>query len=239
MNDEELRRRYRRDFTREPIGDRRISPPPSPQAPSPTSSAPPVAPKPSPAVELPEVQPLISDPEHRPRRVKRKRRVRKKILLAVILILLLVGGGFFGYQKLYKKDAVKKHYFPSYITKSEIQIPVYYPVDLPTTFKVNNDYKVLQQDVLYYSVSNKAGDKFYITIQKLPTNFDFEAFKKKFVKPDEYTSAIGANLVGPAGGSLIGSIRTNQNVWIILNSTAVGSVNDMETITRSLLEVSL
>src|SRR5579864_5193046 len=56
------------------------------------------------------------------------------------------------------------HYFPASITSSQITIPVYFPVDLPSGFQVNG-FSVIQHNVLYYVVTSNAGQKFYITMQ--------------------------------------------------------------------------
>jgi hypothetical protein len=214
--EEDLRRRFRRDYTAEPI---RVTSP----AAVPATNTPPPAPQ-APAKDSPTSKFLSP----------------AKLMIAILLIVIVAAGGFFAlHQKHAPKNPVK-HYFPSSITKDQIQIPVYYPINLPGNLIVDsNTFKVIQKNVLYYSVSNRAGDKFYITIQPLASNFDFVAFKKKFVKPDEYQTPIGSNLVGVAGTSLIGSIQTNKNVWILLNSSAIGSISTMETITRSFQEVSL
>ncbi|HEU4607978.1 MAG TPA: hypothetical protein VFS31_07700 [Chitinophagaceae bacterium] len=235
--DEELRNRYRRDFTREPIRANPLPQPSQTQPPAPTSVQPTAPAQTVIAEATPESATAVPIPK--PIKDKsQKRRIGIKPVLIIMIVALLAGSGFTAYNKFLHK-APAKHYFPSYITKEQMQIPVYYPVDLPASFKVNDDYKVIQKNVLYYSVSNRSGDKFYLTIQPYPSSFDMVSFKKKFIKPDEYNTSIGSSLVGVAGSSLLGSTVTNKNVWIIFNSTAVGSIKDMETITRSLQEVPL
>jgi hypothetical protein len=212
-----FRDRYRRDFTRQPTDDHPARPPhrqgitePLPQA----------------------SQALAQHPTHH----HQKKRFIKPILIGLLVIALIAGGTVY-YFKFYK--ASQKHYFPSYIRKDQVNIAVYYPVNLPPGFQVNNDFKLLQDNILYYSVSDSAGTKFYVTIQALPVNFNFQDFKKKFTKPDEYPTAAGDALVGQVGSSVLGSIRTIGNSWIIINSTNLNSVNGMEAVTRAMQPVQL
>jgi hypothetical protein len=158
-------------------------------------------------------------------------------LVVVSAVMLTVVGGTIGY-KYYSSSHKKTHYFPSYITKAQVTVPVYFPITLPAGYKVG-DYKIIRKNIFSYSVANSKGEKFYVTTQPMVSAFNFESFKNKFVNPDEYSTPIGSVLVGVAGADLIGSIQTNQNTWVILNSKAVGSINDMETITRSLRLVEL
>ena len=172
----------------------------------------------------------------------KKSRTKRWLMLAGLIVLLtLAAGGWFLWTKRQTKQAAQpvanQSYFPSGIG-SQMTIPVYYPVNLPAGFSVAS-FAVIKQNVLFYSVTNKAGDKFNVTIQPLPSTFDFVGFQKKFFQPDQYQTPIGSNLVGVAGTTLIGSIQTTKNVWILLNSNSVDQLKDMETITRAFRQVSL
>jgi hypothetical protein len=170
-------------------------------------------------------------------RQKVKKKLSWKYMGISLFVLLLAGVGFVAYQQMYQKKA-EAHYFPSYITKDQFDIPVYYPKDLPVGYTVSN-YKIIKKNILTYSVTNSKNQVFNVTLQTLTTSFDFVKFKKKFVKPDEYNTPIGSNLVGVAGSNLVGSIQTTDSVWILLNSKSTDSIKDMETITRSLRKVEL
>lgn len=216
--DDDIRRRLRPESQR-PAGHRQPAP----------------AQPPRPASQYPDPLPPVRQPLEPASRQRRRFSLRFFIIGLFILILLAATatGAY-----LYHRKVATKHYFPAYITKRDYALAAYYPVNLPAGYSVAG-FKIIQHNILYYSVTNRAGDKFHLTLQSLPTSFDFAAFQKKFENPDQYQTPIGSNLVGIAGSSLIGSIQTSQNVWILLNSTAVGSINSMETITRSLRQVSL
>lgn len=116
----------------------------------------------------------------------------------------------------------------------KVSIPVYYPKNLPTGFTYNNDAKALKPDVLYYSIKGPGSQNFYVTQQAIPANFDFAAFNKKFLKPDSFSTEAGTATAGVAGPSLVGSIRTTKNTWIIINSLDTSVLPQLETVARSL-----
>jgi hypothetical protein len=220
--DEDLRGRFRRDFNqpsvrREPVPVQHHHRPAAPEHSQPLPAALEYTPKPD--------------------RPHRQRNSRKRLILGLLILVIVAGAASGAY--LYKHNSSKKHYFPPTITKKDMNIAVYYPVTLPPGFQIDNDFKVLQSNILYYSVTPPSGKKISLTTQAIPNNFDFNKFKSKFVKPDEYATAIGDSLVGQVGGTVLGSIRTDQNSWVILNSASLDSMNEMETITRSLRQVSL
>jgi hypothetical protein len=220
---EELRNRYRRDYTSEPIKHRQATPKP-------------LAPPANPAIPSSLAVPSLEEraiPKHQPKRNSR-RQSSKTLITVIVLLLIVAGAGAAGYYKFYKKQTpTASAYFPSSIA-SQVSIALYYPINLPAGYKVNNDYKILQQNVVYYSIKDPAANRYAVTIQPLPANFDFNQFKGKFLKPDEFSTSIGSALVGTAGANLIASIRTNDNDWIIINATNTTTQSQLETIVRSL-----
>jgi hypothetical protein len=235
MNDEELRNRYRGD--RPNYGPAGSEPPlPIPNSlkhayqPPPSQQEPQIAHQP----ELHSPRPASADAHHALRARKPQRRAYKKPLGALLVLMILAGGGALGYKSL--KPAA--HPEPTAVlgsqTSPQIKIPVYYPLNLPAGYTFNKDFKVLGPNVLYYSVTGPRGVNYYATIQSLPPNFDFTAFKTKFSKPDEYTTSIGSALAGPVGATLIASVRTTTNDWSIINAPSNGNLAELETISRSL-----
>jgi hypothetical protein len=162
---------------------------------------------------------------------------RRQSTWALLVFIILVAC-VLGFYFKNKHAEANPTYFPKTITKDQVGIAVYYPVNLPEGYSVSN-YKVIKKDVLYYLVTSGKGDRFSITIQALPSSFDFISFKKKFLKPDDYATPVGTNTVGVVGTELVGSVQTVDNSWIILNSKSTDAIKDMETITRSLKKVEL
>lgn len=115
-----------------------------------------------------------------------------------------------------------------------VSIPVYYPQNLPAGYSYNNDAKTIKTNILYFSVSGPGKQTFYITQQPIPSNFDFSAFNKKFLSPDSFSTDAGSAIAGPIGASLVGSVQTDKNTWIIINSAGTNSQTELETVIRSL-----
>jgi hypothetical protein len=158
-------------------------------------------------------------------------------IAASVAVLVIIGLGAFVYHNLFKPKSAAAQYFPANITSSQIDIPVYYPVNLPTGFGVS-DFKIIKPNVLSYVVSNSTNEDFYVIIQSEPASFDFASFKQKFTQPSEYTVAAGNVLIGRVGNSLAGSVQTTQKDWIFMNSTAINKLDDLQTITRAFKQIN-
>jgi hypothetical protein len=210
----------------------------------------PAAPVAAPPKELPSeletpppapVESPIAEPVKKPKLRKQKRAKRKKrslgkifVIFGVILVIILVGlVGWFVVKPRYIQTKNNQATAAGTATFSGINFPIYYPSNLPPGYTFNNDAKVIQENVLYYSITDPSGNKFYVTLQKLPPAFNFAAFNDKFLKPDQYTTAVGSVIAGQVGSSYIGSIQTSSNVWIIINSETKNSLPQLEAITRS------
>jgi hypothetical protein len=115
-----------------------------------------------------------------------------------------------------------------------VSIVTFYPQNLPKGYSYANDAKALKPDTLYYSIKGPNGQVIYVTQQPLPASFDYSAFAKKFLKPDNFSTAIGDGMAGIVGPNLLGSIRTNQNTWVIFNSVDTAAQNPLESVMRSL-----
>lgn len=115
-----------------------------------------------------------------------------------------------------------------------VSIPVYYPRNLPAGYSYNGNARALKSDILYFSVTGPGQQVFHITQQPIPPSFDFTAFDKKFLNPATFNSDAGSAIAGQAGANLIGSVQTNKNTWIIINSVASNSPTELEVVIRSL-----
>lgn len=176
-------------------------------------------------------------PAHRKRR--RKRHLNRKKLLIIIIVIVaiaaIVGGVLFGLSFKEKRDQTQKnkHSVSAKTTFPGISFPIYYPSNLAPGFAFNDDAKVLKDNVLFYSVTDPEGKKFFVTLQPIPPAFNYATFNDKFLKPHQYTTNIGSVVAGQVGANLIASIQTSDNVWIIINADGKNSQASLETITRS------
>jgi hypothetical protein len=213
MPDDNLRGRYRRDFTREPIGGSVPAPaPPSPQSlaqPQPTQSG----------LHLP---PSLADIKAVPKKHHRakKRRGFKKVLLT-LLILVLLGGLASGY--LYIKRQPAAEVVPPKV-KQQASVPILYPSKLPPGYKVvQSSFNTSAGGIVAYYAEDGSGHRLNFTVQARPANFDFEAFYSRILtNATKFNTPLGEAAVGTANDHLLGSLATTKS-WVIVsgNSKAV------------------
>ena len=236
MNDEELRSRFRRSFASEPERSG-VRPPPK------TSQPNPVAPDPTPIInKAPQANTPAATNTHnlatvekRPvsRKPKSNRSIKKPLFIITVLLVALglSAGGFTFYES--KQSKSDKTNVLGQATQS-VTIPLYYPKNLPNGYTDNNDSLAIKQNVFYSSVTGPNNTKFYITQQPIPDNFNFVDFSKKFLNPDTFSSDAGQVVAGQVGSNTIGSIKTNKNTWILINSIGTNSLDGLEVAARSL-----
>jgi len=159
----------------------------------------------------------------------------RKVLFLILIIIGMIGlvaGGFD-----YFKSGTTIHSDLSAFGQpidARLSIPVYFPQNLPAGYVYNKDSKVLKTNVFYYSVTGPRSRLFHVTQQPIPESFDFAVFNKKLLTPDTFNAISGTVTAGEVGVNTIGSIKTNKNTWIIINSSAPNSVTQLETVARSL-----
>lgn len=123
------------------------------------------------------------------------------------------------------------YYFPESI-RTSVHFQLYYPTKLPQGLQVvPGSIKGNEQAVLY-TIADEHGHKFYVSIQRLPNNFDYETFKNKFTDTDETLVNIGSALTGDAGYALIGSVRTANNSWILINTPDTTLSGELQGLTH-------
>ena len=228
--DEELRGRYRRDFTREAIRERpSVRPAESIASPKADGHEAKETTNISP-VHLEEFDDANIPRRHRKVRTKRKNHWRLLALLVVLIIIGASGGLLF---KRWHTKSNTSHHFPNSIVQSQSAMQLYYPVNLPVGYIVNNDFKS-SPNLVTYSVTDKGSDKFVLSIQPLPSTFNYDLFKQKLLNPDEFNTSTGSALVGSAGPSLIAIVRTNENVLVIINALNTDTKSQLEVVVRSL-----
>jgi hypothetical protein len=156
-------------------------------------------------------------------------RVPSPVIAAVVLGIAVIGGYFL----LHRPTPVVTDPAAQAAARL-VSIPVYYPQNLPAGYTYNNDAKTIQANILYFSITGPGNQTFYVTQQSIPPNFDFSTFNEKFLNPDNFSSDAGSVIAGPVGGNLIGSVQTDKNTWIIINSPGTNSQTELETVVRSL-----
>lgn len=233
--DEDLRNRYRRDYAREPSSDRTKRfpiPKPTPRrsvTPDRTDHT-----QGAPALALPT--PKIEATEEPKRRHKTKRRHRslRIMVLVIVLLIVTVAVGVFGYIKLSKDSTQSQHYFPSSVTQGHVKMQLYYPTKLPSGYRVNDDFKTPQANVVTYSILDPKNNRYVLAIQPLPDGLNIDDQKTKMLNADSINTSYGSAIVGTTVDGLLAFIRTDDGSLIIIHALNKDTQTQLETIVRSL-----
>lgn len=225
MNEEDLRGRFRRDFTAEPIPSRPASAPIRPlnqtasQAPSApvAQAAPPVA-----ATSLPQLDLPPAPSSNRPIKSSRRQSGKRITVVFTVILLCLAASGLAVYQSKKSQPAV-----PVAI-QSKSQIPVLYPSKLPAGFALaKSSFNIAAGNIVAYYAANQSGQHLNFTVQPRPANFDFEKFYSQIISNStRFNTTLGEAAVGKANGHLLGSLATT-NSWVIVtgNSKSVSAAD--------------
>lgn len=199
MSDDDLRGRFRRDYTKEPIRQ------------SNAKSETPVAPTKN--KEAYDIQsPSLENITRKPRKAKKPRKRFKffKIFFVLLIIGVLSAAGYSYY--------IQNQVVPRKI-QDQAEIPVLYPTKLPEGFKiVKNSFSVTNGNIISYYAQDHSNNRLLFTVQSRPSNFDFEQFySKSLTKSTKFTTQLGEGAAGTAGDRLLGSLATEQS-WILITA---------------------
>jgi hypothetical protein len=171
----------------------------------------------------------------KPQITLKKQSIKNFVLVGVGLTALAVlgGGGYFLFHKPTPAPVIAPQVtaITPFITST---IAVYFPKNLPAGFSYNNDGKALKADIYYYTIKGPNKELFYVTQQRAASSSDFVAFNKRISSPVNLELTNGTTVAGKGGGSFISSTTTPKNTWVIINAANTTSVNDIETVVRSL-----
>ena len=215
--DDDLRNRYRRDYTNEVIR------PPRPQhQPVPSPASQPSQPHhhaATPAAHTKTHSRPQADPAHRPEKKRKKRRLRL-VLVMVILLAAAAGGGYW-----YKSNKLDS---PVPVTiRASVNFPILYPTKLPSGYHLDNNSYTSSGNVVLYSAVNSSGTRIAFTDQQRLANFNFNTFYTQGLSnPTSFDTSIGQAAIGTATDKLLGSLVTDQS-WLLVSSTSksVGSAD--------------
>ena len=146
--------------------------------------------------------------------------------LLVGVVLLAIGLGALGHRR---------RYFPEGVVR-QAHFALYYPANAPANFNVERSSIKGDGQAVFYVIRDDQRRPFYVSIQPMPADFDYAAFKQKFADTDESVVNIGSVLTGDAGVSLIASIRTVDNSWIIINAPDATTSAELQGLTRDFIK---
>jgi hypothetical protein len=232
VNSEDIRSRYRRDFTSEPI---RPNSPGSNSAPKPPQveqvhHAPTASPEPAittePAFE--KIEPIIQ-PVAQPARANQVKHSRKngKKLLAVLIILLCVAAASTA-AYIYHQNS--SEVIPAKI-KSQTNLPILYPSKLPPGYKViKSSFNVTSGNVVAYYASDSKGNHINFTVQPRPKSFDFDKFYTQIMSDTtRFNTPAGEAVIGKANDKLLGSLATTSSWLLVTGSSNKVDASNLQT----------
>lgn len=218
--EDNLRNRYRRDFTSQPIGQTsRPAAAPATPLPTPPRTAPGPAPSPQSSPAPFKAQPATPAISFKPQ-TKVKPRRRKKAFFIFILVLIIIVGGVAAYW--YKLRPASSP-IPVNIRQS-VNFPLLYPASLPPGYKINPASFANSKGAVLFEADNQSGGKIVFSEQKRPSTFDFPAFYKQGLGgASPFTTAVGEAAIGKTDGQSVGSIATDQAWMLVTSSAGIGS----------------
>lgn len=207
MNDEDLRQRFRRDFTKEKIGD--TAPAPKPPQPNQALKEP-SAPAPAMTAELPHIPDIVDS--HRPEvKIKRSKKTIFLLFLGLVIFAGLAGSAYWYWAN---KLAIP---VPSSV-RAAVDFPLLYPTELPTGFSLKKNSFSVSKDVVVFEAVNTSSVSIAFSDQKKPIGFDFATFYKQgLTSSTTFNTNIGEAAIGNANGRLLGSVTTDQS-WLLVTS---------------------
>ncbi len=123
--------------------------------------------------------------------------------------------------------------FPSDIRK-DAGIPLYYPTKLPPKFKIIPDSFSQKHGVVLYSFDTPEGNKLNFTIEKAPSNYNFdELYGTTMENTKTVATSFGTAHIGTLGENTMGSLVTG-NTWILATYSQAGANDDVTAIIQSL-----
>lgn len=121
--------------------------------------------------------------------------------------------------------------FPSSIRRA-VSFQLYYPSKAPAGWSVDRSSFSAGSGVVTFTVTNEKSQRFLVSLQQLPTEFNYPAFEKKFFDTDEYNVEAGSVFIGELGNTITASIRTPEGSWIIISDPDTNTRSQLEALTR-------
>lgn len=210
--DDDIRNRYRRDYTNEVIRPPRphhqpVSRPQQHPAPHNNRPAEPASHQPASA-------------QHHSVTPRPKKRRRMRIILILLILLAAAGAGGYWYMSNKLSSPI-----PANI-RASVSFPLLYPSKLPAGYHLDNNSFSSSGGVVLYSAQNGSGTKIAFTVQQRPSGFDFNNFYKQgLTNPSTFDTSLGQAALGTTNGRPLGSLLTDKS-WLLVSSASKSVQSD-------------
>ncbi len=147
------------------------------------------------------------------------------LILSVVIIALAAGGVYY--------KSVYGGYFP-YKIRKQLHIALYYPVHPAQGMQVDrSSFMVPAKDVVTYVVKDNKNNKFYVTVQAQPSNFNFADFKQRLGVSNEFITSAGNAFIVDLGRQITANILTPKKSWILISTQAFTEQPELEVLCQS------
>jgi hypothetical protein len=153
--------------------------------------------------------------------------------IATVVVLACLGGVvFYSSQHRPEKPSVLSSY------RQKVDFPLYYPVNLPGEFSVDESSVSSGDGVILYQVTHSSGEKINISLQQKPADFDYENFYRETLKsPQSYLLPIGKVTFGKINRGGLVSIET-EKTWILINTVSPIEYDQLKPLIARLKQVN-
>lgn len=171
----------------------------------------------------------------RPKRKNAHKPLGAFIAIFFILgVVLAAGAGAFLYRERITAFLAPPSPFSSEV-RASLSFPVYYPTEMPGTFKLDTD-TITQPDsnVVVYRLTNDEGIAVTISQQAANNQIDIRKLYPEDQEPKQVELPLGTAHIGTVEGSLLAHL-VGQKTWIIVTtSPSTLSSDELEIILRSM-----
>jgi hypothetical protein len=160
-----------------------------------------------------------------------RRRLRTIVLSG--LTVAVIAGGLTIWRLSIRPSAIVNPFSASIM--ASVQFPLYYPTTIPPGFRIDRSSIVEPQTgVVIFSIDGAHQEKIYVSEEARSTTVMIGNFYKQFKNRKEIGLSDGEVAGGylPSTGNLVSS-RANNTTWVICNTKAHLTVNQMIAMLKS------
>lgn len=172
--------------------------------------------------------PLQPAPAHPAANYRPKKHILRNLVILATVLAAGAGAVTYAYPKY-----ISPNPFPAQI-RQNAEISLLYPTKLPAGYQADKASFSLENNILIYSIAD-GGKKMVVTLQKTPTNFDFDSFyKQQLTGTQQFQTQYGQATIGKNNGHYLGSLPAGDTWLLISTNSPSVSMDDMSTVLQNL-----
>jgi hypothetical protein len=146
---------------------------------------------------------------------RKRKKLSKKVLLIAIIFLIIAAGGISSFYIFESHDPIPQS------VRTQVNFALFYPGALPQNWKIDKSSFLADPNakVVSYLLKAPTGN-LNITIQPVPTNFDFTSFyTKRLSNTIQFLTPLGQGAIGTTDNQLVGSLVTTSS-WVLASPSS-------------------